>query len=73
MDPEKNEKETVHYEEVDIKHPEARSMRDVLPDWGKPWYKIGHLNRLNLLLLPVILSGIYNGWVPFSIKPVRLY
>ncbi|ANB12665.1 galactose permease GAL2 [Sugiyamaella lignohabitans] len=58
------EKITVdHHEEegVDLKA-QHESVYDILPDWGRPWYKTPHLLHLNLILFFTFLSGIYNGY-----------
>ena len=41
---------------------ELQNINDVLPDYGKPWYRVPHLLKLNLLLLICMLSSTNNGY-----------
>jgi len=34
----------------------------VLPSYGKPWYKVPHLLKLNLVLLVPLLSSAVAGY-----------
>lgn len=35
--------------------PEVGTIEQVLPDYGKPWYQVPHLVKLNLpLLMPIL-------------------
>lgn len=38
------------------------SLDDVLPDLGKPWWKVPHLLKLNLVLLGDLLTPATNGF-----------
>lgn len=49
-------------ETVDAKERQFNVIKDVLPDWGKPWYKVPHLLKLNLSLVVLFISGVYNGY-----------
>lgn len=40
----------------------GESIAGVLPDYGKPWYKVRHLLVLNILLLVPLLSAAVNGY-----------
>ncbi len=41
--------------------PASRAV-DVVPDYGKPWWKVPHLLRLNLCLLVPLLSSYVSGF-----------
>lgn len=38
------------------------ALAKVLPDYGKPWYKVPHLLQLNLILLVPLLSSAVAGY-----------
>ncbi|PVH93634.1 general substrate transporter [Periconia macrospinosa] len=38
------------------------SLNDVLPNLGKPWWKVPHLLKLNLVLLAALLTPATNGF-----------
>lgn len=40
----------------------SESIADVLPQWNKPWYRVPHLLRLNLLLIVPLLSASVIGY-----------
>jgi sugar porter (SP) family MFS transporter len=35
---------------------------DVIPDYGRPWFRVSHLLKLNLLLICCMLSSTNNGY-----------
>ncbi|RSL50393.1 hypothetical protein CEP54_011961 [Fusarium duplospermum] len=40
----------------------APKIADLLPDYGKPWYKVPHLLKLNALLLVPLLTSYVSGF-----------
>lgn len=38
------------------------ALASVLPDYGKPWFKVPHLLKLNLILLVPLLSSAVAGY-----------
>lgn len=40
----------------------SESVENVLPQWNKPWYRVPHLLRLNLLLIVPLLSASIIGY-----------
>ena len=51
----------------------GESLAKVLPSYEKPWYRVPHLLRLNLVLLVPLLSSAvagYDGPLPTS-KPFQ--
>lgn len=47
---------------TDIKLIVGEAIAGVLPDHGKPWYRVKHLLRLNLILIVPLLSAAVNGF-----------
>jgi hypothetical protein len=41
---------------------EGMALNDVLPDLGKPWWKVPYLLKLNILLLGALLTPATNGF-----------
>lgn len=37
-------------------------LHDVVPDLGKPWYKVPHLLKLNVLLLVPLVTSYLTGF-----------
>ena len=40
----------------------GEALARVLPQYGKPWYQVSHLFRLNLILLVPLLSSAVAGY-----------
>jgi hypothetical protein len=40
----------------------GQAVADVLPQHGKPWYRVSHLLKLNMLLLIPLMSSAIAGF-----------
>jgi hypothetical protein len=56
------EKAEATFAEYPNTNEDLQTINDVLPDYGKPWYRVPHLLKLNLLLLICMLSSTNNGY-----------
>ncbi|KAL2113436.1 hypothetical protein VUR80DRAFT_4052 [Thermomyces stellatus] len=45
----------------DAQH-DSKKLSDVIPDYGKPWFKVPHIARLNLLLLVPLITSYVSGF-----------
>ncbi|KAL6018711.1 hypothetical protein ACNR9Z_001643 [Candidozyma auris] len=50
------------FKSTPVKNIVGEKIASVLPDYGKPWFKVGHLLQLNLLLIVPLLSSAAGGY-----------
>lgn len=56
------EKSGVHVENAEDDEGVTHTLMDIMPDWEKPWYRVPHLLKLNLLLVVMFITNVYNGF-----------
>lgn len=50
------------FKPADDKAVVGEAIAKVLPDYGKPWYRVNHLLRLNLMMIVPLLCGASTGY-----------
>lgn len=50
----------------------GEALAKVLPQYGKPWYRVPHLLKLNLILLVPLLSSAVAGYDGMKMLAGRL-
>ncbi|KAJ4264254.1 hypothetical protein NW762_005448 [Fusarium torreyae] len=58
----KEEAHVQHNVDARLEDAEPPKIVDLLPDYGKPWWKVPHLLKLNLLLMIPLLTSYVSGF-----------